>query len=177
MKNSALVVIDLQNDITKNYKEIIERVNQSIDMADANGLYIIYIQHNNLSAGTRTFKHGTRGAEFVPELKIVSSYIFTANIVPSTISVTTSFVAVYLTFRRSPFYALGYAANDVVLIVLWALASITDVHYISVVVCFAAFLINDIYGFLSWRKMKERQKADNANSAQKSAADHEKSLT
>ena len=77
MKNSALVVIDLQNDITKNYKEIIERVNQSIDMADANGLYIIYIQHNNLSAGTRTFKHGTRGAEFVPELKIVSSYIFT----------------------------------------------------------------------------------------------------
>ena len=101
----------------------------------------------------------------------------TANIVPSTISVTTSFVAVYLTFRRSPFYALGYAANDVVLIVLWVLASITDAHYISVVVCFAAFLINDIYGFLSWRKMKERQKADNENSAQKSAADHEKSLT
>ena len=58
----------------------------------------------------------------------------TANIVPSTISVTTSFVAVYLTFRRSPFYALGYAANDVVLIVLWVLASITDARYISVVV-------------------------------------------
>ncbi len=86
----------------------------------------------------------------------------TANIVPSTISVTTSFVAVYLTFRRSPFFALGYAANDVVLIVLWVLASIADARYISVVVCFAAFLINDIYGFLNWRKMKERQKADNA---------------
>ena len=86
----------------------------------------------------------------------------TANIVPSTISVTTSFVAVYLTFRRSPFYALGYAANDVVLIVLWVLAGITDARYISVVVCFAAFLINDIYGFLSWRKMKERQMADDA---------------
>ena len=84
----------------------------------------------------------------------------TANIVPSTISVTTSFVAVYLTFRRSPFFALGYAANDVVLIVLWVLASIADARYISVVVCFAAFLINDIYGFLNWRKMKERQKAD-----------------
>ena len=84
-------------------------------------------------------------------------------LLPSTISVTTSFVAVYLTFRRSPFFALGYAANDVVLIVLWVLASITDARYISVVVCFAAFLINDIYGFLSWRKMKERQKADNAN--------------
>ena len=85
----------------------------------------------------------------------------TANIVPSTLSVTTSFVAVYLTFRRSPFFALGYAANDVVLIVLWVLASIADARYISVVVCFAAFLINDIYGFLNWRRMKERQKADN----------------
>ena len=84
----------------------------------------------------------------------------TANIVPSTISVTTSFVAVYLTFRRSPLFALGYAANDIVLIVLWALASIADARYISVVVCFAAFLINDIYGFLNWRKMKERQKSD-----------------
>lgn len=77
MKNKALVVIDLQNDITKNYKEIIERVNQAIDWADQNGLYVVYIQHNNLSAGTRTFKSGTRGAELVPELKIVSEHIFT----------------------------------------------------------------------------------------------------
>lgn len=92
----------------------------------------------------------------------------TANIVPSTISVTTSFVAVYLTFRRSPFFALGYAANDVVLIVLWVLASIADARYISVVVCFAAFLINDIYGFLSWRKMKERQKAESKSAVYQS---------
>ncbi len=77
MKNSALVVIDLQNDITKNYKEIIERVNQAIDRAVSNALYIIYIQHNNLSAGTRTFKPDTHGAEPVPELKVVSNYIFT----------------------------------------------------------------------------------------------------
>ena len=77
MKNKALVVIDLQNDITKNYKEIIERVNQAIDWADQNDLYVVYIQHNNLSAGTRTFKPGTRGAELVPELKIVSDFIFT----------------------------------------------------------------------------------------------------
>ena len=86
----------------------------------------------------------------------------TANIVPSTISVTTSFVAVYLTFRRSPFFALGYAANDIVLIVLWSLAAVEDLSYISVVVCFAAFLINDIYGFLNWRKMKERQRVDSS---------------
>ena len=82
----------------------------------------------------------------------------TANIVPSTLSVTTSFLAVYLTFRRSPFFALAYAANDIVLIVLWIMASMYDAKYISVVVCFAAFLVNDIYGFISWQKMKARQK-------------------
>lgn len=81
----------------------------------------------------------------------------TANIVMSTVSVTTSFLAVYLTFRRSPFFALAYAANDIVLIVLWILASIENTKYVSVVVCFAMFLINDIYGFISWQKMKKRQ--------------------
>ena len=81
----------------------------------------------------------------------------TANILPSTISVTTSFIAVYLTFRRSPYFALAYAANDIVLIVLWMMASFTDIRYISVVVCFVAFLFNDIYGFVSWQRMKKRQ--------------------
>lgn len=81
----------------------------------------------------------------------------TANIIPSTLSVTTSFLAVYLTFRRSPYFAVAYAANDMILIVLWILASMTDIRYISVVVCFAAFFVNDIYGFISWRKMKIRQ--------------------
>ncbi|MCF2664570.1 cysteine hydrolase [Oscillibacter valericigenes] len=76
MNNKALVVIDLQNDITKNYKEIIGTTNQAIDWAVASHMDIVYIQHNNLSAGTRTFKPGTRGAGFVPELKIVSDHIF-----------------------------------------------------------------------------------------------------
>lgn len=84
----------------------------------------------------------------------------TENLLPSTISVTTSFAAVYLTFRRSSFFALAYAANDVVLIVLWVLASMEDPKYISVVVCFAAFLINDLYGFLNWQKMKKAQRAE-----------------
>ena len=79
MKNSALVVIDLQNDITKNYREIIGKVNEAIDWAVQRELWVIYIQHNNLSAGTRTFKPGTRGAELVPELKIVSDHIFTKS--------------------------------------------------------------------------------------------------
>lgn len=68
MKKRALVVIDLQNDITKNYKEIIAKVNEAIDWAAQKELWIVYIQHNNLSVGTRTFKPGTRGAELVPEL-------------------------------------------------------------------------------------------------------------
>ena len=87
----------------------------------------------------------------------ILAYFNTANIVPSTVSVTTSFLAVYLTFRRSPYFALAYAANDIVLIVLWGLASLYDVRYISVVVCFIAFFANDIYGYVSWQKMKKRQ--------------------
>ena len=79
MKNSALVVIDLQNDITKNYKEIIEKVNEAIDWAAGKALWVVYIQHNNLSAGTRTFKPGTHGAELVPEMKVVSDHIFTKS--------------------------------------------------------------------------------------------------
>lgn len=81
----------------------------------------------------------------------------TANIIPSTLSVTTSFLAVYLTFRRNPYFALAYATNDFVLIILWALASINDKSYISVLVCFIVFLINDLYGFISWKKMEKYQ--------------------
>ena len=90
----------------------------------------------------------------------VLEHFNTANIVPSTISVTTSFLAVYLTFRRCPTFALAYAANDIVLIVLWVIASIYDTKYISVVVCFIAFLVNDIYGYISWQRMKRRQTAE-----------------
>lgn len=79
MKNNAMVVIDLQNDITKNYKEIIEKVNEAIEWAVQKGLWVVYIQHNNLSAGTRTFKPETHGAELVPEMKVVSDHIFTKS--------------------------------------------------------------------------------------------------
>ncbi len=87
----------------------------------------------------------------------ILDYFHTANMLPSTLSVTTSFVAVYLTFRRSPYFALAYASNDIILIILWTLASFEDIRYISVVVCFIAFLFNDIYGFMSWKRMQVRQ--------------------
>ena len=76
MNRKALVVIDIQNDITKHYRDIIENINFAIDWAMKQGMVIIYIKHNNLSAGTRTFKPETKGAELVPELKIVSDHIF-----------------------------------------------------------------------------------------------------
>ncbi len=81
----------------------------------------------------------------------------TANMIPSTISVTTSFLAVYLAFRRSPFYAIGYAANDIVLVILWTLAALEDICYLSVTVCFTAFFANDVYAFWNWRKMERKQ--------------------
>ncbi len=76
MTDKTLVVIDIQNDITKNYKEIIGNINAAIDWAVDNGIHIVYIKHNNLSAGTRTFKPDTRGAELVSDMKIVSENIF-----------------------------------------------------------------------------------------------------
>ena len=87
----------------------------------------------------------------------VLKYFGTANLIPSTFSVLTSFVAVYLTFRRSPYYALAYTANDVVLIILWTMAALNDSSYISVVACFVAFLANDVHGFISWQRMQKRQ--------------------
>ena len=76
MKNKALVVIDIQNDITKNYKEIIENINKAVDWAVVSDIPVVYIKHNNLSVGTRTFKPDTHGAELVPDLKIVSEHVF-----------------------------------------------------------------------------------------------------
>jgi hypothetical protein len=71
--------------------------------------------------------------------------------------VTTTFLAVYLTFRRSPYFALAYAANDVILIALWILAAREDISYLSVIICFVMFLVNDLYGFVSWKRMEMRQ--------------------
>lgn len=82
-----------------------------------------------------------------------------ASLVISTISVTTSFIAAYLTFLRSEFYALGYAANDIVLIILWIIAAVSDISCLPMVLCFVMFLFNDLYGFYSWRKMRKRQTA------------------
>ena len=85
----------------------------------------------------------------------------TANLLFSTLSVATSMLASYLTFFRSPFYALAYAANDVVLIVLWILATVQTPAYLPMIFCFVMFLANDLYGFFNWQRMKKRQSSCN----------------
>jgi len=87
----------------------------------------------------------------------ILKYLGNANLIPATISVATSFLAAYLTLKRSPYFALAYAANDIVLLVLWVAAAIFEPSYVSVVVCFAVFLFNDLYGFISWKRMQKRQ--------------------
>ena len=79
----------------------------------------------------------------------------TANLIVSTISIFTSFLACYLTFRRSEYFALAYACNDIVLIILWTIATISSIDYLSVVICFLVFLFNDLYTFINWRKIKK----------------------
>ena len=87
-------------------------------------------------------------------------YFGTVNLYPSTLSVTTSFIAVYLTYKRSHYFSMAYAANDVILIVLWTFAALEDVRYASVAVCFVAFLANDLYAYYCWRRMGERQRRE-----------------
>ena len=76
MKNKALVVIDIQNDITKHYRDIIGNINSAIEWAVVEEMHVIYIKHNNITAATRTFKPGSKGEELVPEMKVVSDNIF-----------------------------------------------------------------------------------------------------
>ena len=111
---------------------------------------------------------GEVAAMFAIAIAITAVFYFilkffnTANLIPSTLSVTTSFLAVYLTFRRNQFFAIAYAVNDIILIILWTLAAISDISYLSVVTCFVIFLANDIYGFVNWNAMRKRQSAETA---------------
>lgn len=150
------------------YGEMITYLGMSAPMAVVALVSWLKNPYNGNKAEVRVNRLKGREIIFMAILTIIVTVIFyfilknlgTANIVPSTFSVTTSFAAAYLTFRRSPFYALAYAANDAVLLILWTLAAISDISYLSVIICFAMFLVNDIYGFFNWRKMRRRQQAE-----------------
>ena len=147
------------------YGEMITYVGMTGPMAAFSLVTWMRNPYNGNHAEVKVGSIGWREATFMVALSGVVTLLFyhilkafgTANIVPSTVSVTTSFIAVYLTFRRCAYFALAYAANDLVLILLWSLAALQSPAYLSVVVCFMAFLANDLYGFVSWQRMRMRQ--------------------
>lgn len=94
-------------------------------------------------------------------------YFETANLFMSTVSIATSFMASSLMFLRSPYYAIAYGCNDIVLIILWVMATLENAMYLPMVLCFVIFLVNDIYGFINWERMKTIQsgKIENAKAS------------
>ena len=147
------------------YGEMITYLGMTLPMAAVS--LISWLRHpykgNHAEVTVRRFPAKEIPVMVVLTLGVTVAFYFilgalgTARLWVSTFSVTTSFAAAYLTFRRSEFFALAYAANDIVLILLWILAAQTDVSYISVIICFAVFLINDIYGYINWTAMRRRQ--------------------
>ena len=148
------------------YGELITYAGMSVPMAAFSFLVWVLHPHRGNHAEVQIGKLRRRDAWLVPLLAVGATVVFffvlrtfgTANLLPSTLSVTTSVIAVYFSARRVPWFALAYAINDVVLILLWSLATIKDVSYLSVVICFLMFLANDSYSFMNWQRMRRRQK-------------------
>ena len=109
MQTKALVVIDIQNDITKHYRDIIDNINAAIEWAVSEGMHVVYIKHNNITAGTRTFKPGTRGEELVPELKVVSENVFVKT--KSNALTSESFASFIEVNSITEFYVVGADAT------------------------------------------------------------------
>lgn len=149
------------------YGEMITYFGMSVPMAAAS--FVVWLKHpSGTHAEVRVGHLTRRDAVLLPTVTLAATALLcpvlaafgTANLLPSTVSVATSAAAVYLTLRRSPYFALAYALNDLVLILLWTLAALRDTGYLSVVFCFLMFLANDLYGFVSWRRMERRQRGD-----------------
>lgn len=153
------------------YGEMVTYMGMSLPMAVFSLVSWLRNPYGENHAEVRVNRIGRREIPFLALLTVVVTVVLyfvlkwlgTANLTVSTVSVTTSFLAAYLTFRRSPYYALAYALNDIVLIVLWIPVCMRETRYISVVVCFLAFLANDLYGFFSWRGMERRQRMNTSN--------------
>jgi len=151
MQNKALVVIDIQNDITNNYKEIIGNINGAIDWAVGNDIQVVYIRHENLSAGTRTFKPGTHGAELAPDLKMVSANVFTKS--KGNALTSTKFAAFVKDNEISDFYITG---ADAVACVKSTCYNLTKAGYIVTVLsdCITSYDKNKIPEMLDYYESK-----------------------
>lgn len=147
------------------YGEMITYLGMTVPMAVIGLVSWLRHPYNGNRTEVRVNRIRKKELIFIFALTLVVTFAFyfilkalgTANLLISTLSILTSFLAMCLTYRRSPYYAIAYAGNDIVLIILWVLASISDISYISVVVCFVMFLANDIYGFINWSRMQNRQ--------------------
>ncbi len=152
------------------YGEMITYLGMTLPMAVFSWISWLKNPYNGNKAQVKINKLHRRETVFMLALTAAVTFAFyfilaalhTANLIPSTVSVATSFLASYLTFRRSAYYALAYALNDAVLIVLWTMAALEDASYLSVIICFLLFFINDIYGFISWSKRKKQQMQQSA---------------
>ncbi len=109
MNTKALVVIDIQNDITKHYRDIVDNINAAVDWAVSEGMHVVYIKHNNITDGIRTFKPGTHGEEFAPELKVVSDNIFVK--IKSNALTSEAFAAFIVDNGITEFYITGADAT------------------------------------------------------------------
>ena len=149
------------------YGEMITYLGMSTPMAVLSLISWLKNPYNGNRAEVKINSLKKKEIIFMFALTAVITFIFyfilkhfgTANLIPSTASVTTSFLAVYLTLLRSRYFTLAYAANDIILIILWILATLSDIAYMSVTICFLMFLVNDIYGYINWTKMYKRQQA------------------
>ena len=147
------------------YGEMLTYLGMTAPMAVLSAIQWIKNPYEGKKGVVKTAKLSKKKIFYLIIMAVIVTWIFyyillyfnTANMMFSTISVTTSFLAAFLTFLRSPLYALGYVANDIVLIVLWVLATVGDKDYLPMIICFIIFLINDIYGYVSWRKMEKEQ--------------------
>ena len=147
------------------YGEMITYLGMSVPMAITSLITWLKNPFNDNKSEVTVNKIKGKELLLLPLLTLTVTFSFyfilralnTANLVVSTVSIATSFTAVYLTMRRSPFFAIAYAINDIVLIVLWIMASMVNVSYVSIVVCFSVFFINDVYGFINWLRMEKRQ--------------------
>lgn len=147
------------------YGEMITYLGMSMPMAFFSLMSWLKNPYKNKKSEVKINTVTKKECMFMFALSIVVTVLFyfilktfgTASLLVSTFSITTSFIAVYLTFRRNPYFAFAYATNDIVLIILWTIASIKDIQYVSVVVCFVVFLANDLYSFVNWQKMKKKQ--------------------
>lgn len=147
------------------YGELITYAGMSVPMAAFSFLVWVLHPHRGNHAEVQIGHLLPRDAVILPLLATAATVGFyfildafgTANLLPSTVSVTTSVIAVYFSARRVPWFAFAYAINDIVLILLWSLAAFEDISYLSVVICFVMFLLNDAYSFMNWRRIRRRQ--------------------